>query len=114
MEEILKENIEYLFSLYRSAGYSADELCSALEINPSTYTRWKNSDHVPDSYNQRRIAELFGISFTELRNTDLRQLQDPPREIKRLTVYSYIEKATKEQIEELYELLSAASKKTEI
>lgn len=103
MEDLLKKNVGYLISLYKKAGFPAKDLYAELQIDPSTYHRWKTKQYMPDSYNQQRIAEMFDLSAKQLTELDLESMADPPGKIKLFRVYAWIESASKEQIETVYE-----------
>ncbi len=64
--ELLRENLMYLLRTIPRGGNA--DLVKAVDIDPSTLSRWKKGITLPDKYHQRLICEYFHVTDKALRS----------------------------------------------
>lgn len=61
--------------LRRQHNMSQDELAMKVNVSRQTISKWENDVVLPDVYNLRKVAEVFGISVDELLGNDVQPQQ---------------------------------------
>ncbi|MBD5512392.1 MAG: helix-turn-helix transcriptional regulator [Lachnospiraceae bacterium] len=57
---------EKMRSLRKEKKLTQKELAAKLYVTPSTVSKWENGVAVPDIYAVTSMADVFGVSVTEL------------------------------------------------
>lgn len=63
-------------SLYKSRkkkGLSQEEVAEKLGVSRQTISKWETEETVPDIYQAKKLAKIYGLSLDELIDTDLDQ-----------------------------------------
>lgn len=63
-------------SLYKSRkkkGLSQEEVAEKLGVSRQTISKWETEETVPDIYQSKRLAKIYGLSLDELIDVDLDQ-----------------------------------------
>ena len=63
-------------SLYESRkkkGLSQEEVAEKLGVSRQTISKWETEETVPDIYQAKKLAKIYGLSLDELINVDLDQ-----------------------------------------
>lgn len=88
----------------------AKDICAYLDIEPNTYSSWKNRNRTPDPNNIVSLAEYFGVSTDFILTGKERELSEEQREV--LRIYESLNEEEKELFLEYGEFLSARYIKT--
>jgi len=83
----------------------AKDICAYLEIEPNTYSSWKNRNRTPDPNNIVRLAEYFNVSTDFLLTGAEHGLTEDQRKVVRM--YESLNDEGKELLLEYAEFLSA-------
>ena len=62
-----------LFDARKKKGLSQEEVAEKLGVSRQTISKWETEETVPDIYQAKRLAKIFGLSLDELIDTDLDQ-----------------------------------------
>lgn len=63
-------------SLYKSRkkkGLSQEEVAEKLGVSRQTISKWETEETVPDIYQAKKLAKIYGLSLDELTDVDLDQ-----------------------------------------
>lgn len=63
-------------SLYKSRkkkGLSQEEVAEKLGVSRQTISKWETEETVPDIYQAKKLAKIYGLSLDELMDVDLDQ-----------------------------------------
>lgn len=63
-------------SLYKSRkkkGLSQEEVAEKLGVSRQTISKWETEETVPDIYQAKKLAKIYGLSLDELTDVDLNQ-----------------------------------------
>ena len=63
-------------SLYESRkkkGLSQEEVAEKLGVSRQTISKWETEETVPDIYQAKKLAKIYGLSLDELIDVDLDQ-----------------------------------------
>lgn len=62
-----------LFDTRKKKGLSQEEVAEKLGVSRQTISKWETEETVPDIYQAKRLAKIYGLSLDELIDTDLDQ-----------------------------------------
>ncbi len=62
-----------LFDARKKKGLSQEEVAEKLGVSRQTISKWETEETVPDIYQAKRLAKIYGLSLDELIDTDLDQ-----------------------------------------
>ena len=62
-----------LFDARKKKGLSQEEVAEKLEVSRQTISKCETEESVPDIYQAKRLAKIYGLSLDELIDTDLDQ-----------------------------------------
>lgn len=76
-----------LFHARKKRGLSQEEVAGKLGVSRQTISKWETNETVPDIYQSKKMAVLYGISLDELIEFDieLKELQDMIDKVKEET-----------------------------
>lgn len=76
-----------LFHARKKCGLSQEEVAGKLGVSRQTISKWETNETVPDIYQSKKMAVLYGISLDELIEFDieLKELQDMIDKVKEET-----------------------------
>lgn len=62
-----------LFDARKKKGLSQEEVAEKLGVSRQTISKWETEETVPDIYQAKKLAKIYGLSLDELIDTDLDQ-----------------------------------------
>ena len=62
-----------LFDVRKKKGLSQEEVAEKLGVSRQTISKWETEETVPDIYQAKKLAKIYGLSLDELIDTDLDQ-----------------------------------------
>lgn len=62
-----------LFDARKKKGLSQEEVAEKLGVSRQTISKWETEETVPDIYQAKKLAKIYGLSLDELIDTDLNQ-----------------------------------------
>lgn len=62
-----------LFDARKKKGLSQEEVVEKLGVSRQTISKWETEETVPDIYQAKKLAKIYGLSLDELIDTDLDQ-----------------------------------------
>ena len=62
-----------LFDARKKKGLSQEEVAEKLGVSRQTISKWEPEETVPDIYQAKKLAKIYGSSLDELIDTDLDQ-----------------------------------------
>ena len=62
-----------LFDARKKKGLSQEEVAEKLGVSRQTISKWETDETVPDIYQAKKLAKIYGLSLDELIDTDLDQ-----------------------------------------
>lgn len=62
-----------LFDARKKKGLSQEEVAEKLGVSRQTISKWETEETVPDIYQAKRLAKIYGLSLDKLIDTDLDQ-----------------------------------------
>ncbi len=67
-----------LFQARKKSGLSQEEVSEKLGVSRQTISKWETGDTLPDIYQSKKLANLFGLSLDELIDYDveLKEIED--------------------------------------
>lgn len=102
--ELLRENLIYLLGKIPRGGNA--DLVSAVDIDPSTLSRWKKGLTIPDKYHLRLICEYFHITEDLMRTGFLfLDLEPVTTQSKKNLCKEWIEQMSPEEFDALFPAL---------
>lgn len=60
-----------LFNARKKSGLSQEEVAEKLGVSRETISKWEINETVPDIYQSKRLATLYGLSLDELIEVDV-------------------------------------------
>lgn len=67
-----------LFNARKKKGLSQEDVAEKLGVSRQTISKWERDETLPDIYQSKKLAVLYGISLDELieYNVDEKEIQD--------------------------------------
>ena len=62
-----------LFDARKKKGLSQEEVAEKLGVSRQTISKWETEETVPDIYQAKKLAKIYGLSLDELIDTNLDQ-----------------------------------------
>ena len=62
-----------LFDARKKKGLSQEEVAEKLGVSRQTISKWETEETVPDIYQAKKLAKIYGLSLDELTDVDLDQ-----------------------------------------
>lgn len=62
-----------LYKYRKKKGLSQEEVAEKLGVSRQTISKWKTKETVPDIYQAKKLAKIYGLSLDELIDADLDQ-----------------------------------------
>ena len=62
-----------LFDARKKKGLSQEEVAEKLGVSRQTISKWETEETVPDIYQAKKLAKIYGLSLDKLIDTDLDQ-----------------------------------------
>ena len=62
-----------LFDARKKKGLSQEEVAEKLGVSRQTISKWETEETVPDIYQAKKLAKIYGLSLDELIDADLDQ-----------------------------------------
>lgn len=62
-----------LFDARKKKGLSQEEVAEKLGVSRQTISKWETEETVPDIYQAKKLAKIYGLSLDELIDVDLDQ-----------------------------------------
>ena len=62
-----------LFNARKKKGLSQEEVAEKLGVSRQTISKWETEETVPDIYQAKKLAKIYGLSLDELIDADLDQ-----------------------------------------
>ena len=62
-----------LFDSRKKKGLSQEEVAEKLGVSRQTISKWETEETVPDIYQAKKLAKIYGLSLDELIDADLDQ-----------------------------------------
>ena len=62
-----------LFDARKKKGLSQEEVAEKLGVSRQTISKWETEETVPDIYQAKKLAKIYGLSLDELIDADLEQ-----------------------------------------
>ena len=84
----------------------AKDICAYLEIEPNTYSSWKNRNRTPDANNIVQLARYFGVSTDYILTGE--EYETPKEHRQLVNIYENLNDEGKELFLEYGEFLSAS------
>lgn len=87
---MLAENIK---TLRKQKGFSQEEVAARLNVVRQTVSKWEKGLSIPDTETTMRLAELFGVSVSELIGEEIKEdhSADVAEQLSRLNALTAIE-----------------------
>jgi transcriptional regulator with XRE-family HTH domain len=103
--DVLRENLRYFFSSIEHGGKKA--LARALEIDPTTISRWLNGSYPPQGPTLGRLVSHFGLpEGTDLRKDPVFLSAEPLASLeRRRQIHAAVDALSEREFRELYPAL---------
>ncbi len=62
-----------LYNSRKKKGLSQEEVAEKLGVSRQTISKWETEETVPDIYQAKKLAKIYGLSLDELMDVDLDQ-----------------------------------------
>ena len=97
---MLAENIK---TLRKQKGFSQEEVAARLNVVRQTVSKWEKGLSIPDTETTMRLAELFGVSVSELIGEEIKEdhSADVAEQLSRLNALTAIEIQNKQKLRSL-------------
>lgn len=68
-----------LYQARRKTGYSQEEVAAKIGVSRQTISKWETNETIPDIFQSKKMALMYGIALDDLSPTTLRSRRSRTR-----------------------------------